>query len=243
MFRRLKTDTLNWIMITGVILFIVEIAFFHGGMIFSALFFGLFIYFGWKNYYRTYGKFCFWIGVIGLGFSVFNMLAVRFLIIAGIILFIMDYSRSKKDPERIFPDITCKEQQSHEEVVRIEPIFDRCLFGDQKTMDDAYQWHDINIHGIYGDRVIDLSNTVLPNDTAIISIRHLAGNIEIYVPYEVEVTIHHSSLFGRAHIFGHHNWNLINQTLSYQTVNYGTSYPRVKIITSLLSGDIEVKRI
>lgn len=116
------------------------------------------------------------------------------------------------------------------------------MFGDQSTTEHAYYWQDINIHGAFGDRVIDLSNTVLPEDTAVISIRHLIGNIEIHVPYEVGVSIHHSSIFGRAHILGEHR-NLMNQSLSYQTEGYTATYPRVKIITSLLSGDIEVKRI
>jgi len=77
----------------------------------------------------------------------------------------------------------------------------------------------------------------------VISIRHIMGKIEIYVPYEVEVSIHHSSVFGRAHIFSQHHWELMNKSLFYQTENYDTSYPRVKIITSIFSGDIEVKRI
>ncbi|WP_099159959.1 cell wall-active antibiotics response protein LiaF [Virgibacillus ndiopensis] len=243
MFRRLSTDTLNWIMIIGVILFVAEIAFFHGGMIFSTLFSGLLIYIGWKKFYRLMGKFLFWIGIIGVVFSVFNMLAVRFLIVAGIVLFIIDFSRTKKVPDQINPYILPSDDVNTEPLIQLNPLFNHRLFGDQKTADHAYKWQDINIHGVYGDRVIDLSNTVLPNDTAVISIRHLVGNIEIYVPYEVEISINHSSIFGRAHIFGKHHWNLMNQTLLYQTDNYDSTYPRVKIVTSLISGDIEVKRI
>ncbi|GGB36130.1 hypothetical protein F3157_03615 [Virgibacillus dakarensis] len=243
MFHRLSTDTLNWIMIIGVILFIIEIVFFHGGMIFSALVCGLFIYIGWKKFYHIWGKFIFWIGIIGLVISVLNMLAVRFLLVAGIALFIIDYAKSKKDKDQVIPSISTQNNPNTEALIRVAPLFNHRVFGDQKTAENAYYWRDINIHGAFGDRVIDLSNTVLPDDTAIISIRHLVGNIEIYIPYEVEVSIHHSSIFGRAHILGEHHWNLMNQTLSYQTEGYDSAYPRVKIITSLLSGDIEVRRI
>ncbi|ASK62786.1 hypothetical protein CFK37_11835 [Virgibacillus phasianinus] len=244
MFRRLSTDTLNWILIIGVILFIIEIAFFGGGMIISALFCGLFIYVGWKRFYRLWGKISFWIGIIGLAFAVFNMMAVRFLIIAFIVLFIINYSKSKKEPEQIQPGLETDIGANQENIVRTRPLFDHKLFGDQQTKDHAYPWNDINIHGIYGDRVIDLSNTVLPDDIAVISIRHIVGNIEIYVPYEVEVSIHHSSIFGRAHIFGTQERNLMNQSLLYRTEEYDNSHlPRIKIITSLISGDIEVKRI
>lgn len=243
MFQRLATDTLNWILIIGVILFIIEITFFGGGMIISALFFGLFIYVGWKRFYRLWGKVFFWIGIIGLVFAIFNMMAIRFLIIAGIILFIINYSKSKKEPDYIQPTITTQEDVNQETIIKTKALFDYKIFGDQETANQAYQWQDINIHGVSGSRIIDLSNTVLPDETAVISIRHFVGNIEIYVPYEVEVSIHHSSVFGRAHIFGTHHWKLMNQSLLYKTEKYETTYPRVKIITSLLSGDIEVKRI
>ncbi|ASN04810.1 cell wall-active antibiotics response protein LiaF [Virgibacillus necropolis] len=243
MFQRLSTDTLNWILIIGVILFIIEITFFGGGMIISALFFGLFIYVGWKRFYRLWGKVFFWIGIIGLAFAIFNMIAIRFLVLAGILLFIVNYSKSKKEPNYIQPSITSQEDGSQETIIKTKALFNHKVFGDQETADQAYQWHDINIHGVFGDRNIDLSNTVLQDETAVISIRHLVGNIAIYIPYEVEVSIHHSSVFGRAHIFGLHHQKLMNQSLLYRTEKYESTYPRVKIITSLLSGDIEVKRI
>lgn len=133
--------------------------------------------------------------------------------------------------------------KDEEPLVQVDNLFNERFFDDFRTEETAYQWKDVNMHGIYGDRVIDLSNTVLPYDTAIISIRHLVGNIEIYVPYEVEVSIHHSSIFGRASIFGEYHGRLMNKSLHYETKKYNTAHQRVKIVTSLFSGDIEVKRI
>ncbi|WP_430791124.1 cell wall-active antibiotics response protein LiaF [Virgibacillus flavescens] len=243
MFNYLKTDTFNWILITGVILFIIEITFFGGGMIISALFFGLFIYIGWKRFYKLWGKVFFWIGVIGLVFAIFNMMAIRFFVVVAILLFIINYSKSKKVPEYLSPHVSAEEPFQQEKIIKTKPLFEHKIFGNQETVDEAYQWRDINIHGAFGDRVIDLSNTVLPDETAVISIRHLVGNIEIYIPYEVEVSIHHSSVFGRTNIFGTYFQKLTNQSFLYKTEKYETVNPRVKIITSLLSGDIEVKRI
>lgn len=241
MFKRLQTDTFNWIMIIGVILLVIEIIFFFGGTIFPAIFTCLFAYIGWKNFHRLWGKIVFWIFIISGVFFVLNLMAVRFIIVAALILFIMDYSRSKKEGKFVAPILPGEEKKT--EYIKVEPLFDHRLFEDQKTPDSAYGWRDVNIHGGFGDRIIDLSNTVLPNDTAVISIRHFIGNIEIYVPYEVEVSVHHSSVFGRAHIFSHSHWKLMNKSLHYQTEHYDSAYPRVKIITSLFSGDIEVKRI
>ncbi|WP_010647414.1 cell wall-active antibiotics response protein LiaF [Oceanobacillus massiliensis] len=242
MFKRLSTDYFNWILIIGVILFIFEIVFFFGGTIIPALFSALFTYVGWKYFRKLWGKIVFWISLVSLIFAILNLLAVRFLIIAAVVLFIIDYMKSKKEAKQYDPILPGGEIRD-ETLIDIKPLFEQKTFEDQATEDTAYQWKDVNIYGIFGDRIIDLSNTVLPNDTAVISIRHFIGNIEIYVPYEVEVSIHHSSIFGRAHILGKHEWKLMNRSLFYQTANYDSEYPRVKIITSLFSGDIEVKRI
>ncbi|MFC4558715.1 cell wall-active antibiotics response protein LiaF [Virgibacillus kekensis] len=243
MFNRLSTDTFNWILIIGVILFVIEIAFFHGGMIISALFAGFFIYIGRKKFSRLWGKVFFWFGVAGLVFAILNTLAVRFLIIAAIVLFIINYSKSKKEAEIIRPEHSNVVDMPDTPLKQSKPLFDHKIFGDQATEDTAYQWGDLNIHAGVGDRMIDLSNTVLPNDTAVISIRHIVGNVQIYVPYEVEVSIHHSAIFGRATIFNEEHMKLMNESLLYQTEGYTTSMPRVKIITSFISGDIEVMRI
>ncbi|TXL65772.1 hypothetical protein FHP05_06530 [Cerasibacillus terrae] len=242
MFQRLSTDTVNWIIIIGVILFVVEIAFFHGGMLIPAMFFGVLVYFGWKKYHRLWGKILFWIGTISLLFAVLNLMAVRFLLVVSILLFLWDYLKKRNETMYIQPK-PIHDETSQSSLIKLTPIFKHQLFKDQETPDEAYRWTDINIHSAFGDQVIDLSQTFLPDDTAIISIRHLVGNIEVYVPYEVEVSIHHSSVFGRVHIFDQHHIRLVNQTLSYETEGYQTGNLRVKIITSIFSGDIEVKRI
>ncbi|MFD1849441.1 cell wall-active antibiotics response protein LiaF [Oceanobacillus bengalensis] len=242
MFKRFKTDTFNWILIIGVILLIFEIIFFYGGNIINAVFCAIIMFVGWKNFHQLWGKIVFWIFLISFIFAVLNIFAVRFLVAAALVLYVIDYSKQKKGEDVVAPTLPNSEGIQGT-VTRIEPLFDHKLFEDQKTKDTAYGWRDVNIHGAFGNRIIDLSNTVLPNDTAVISIRHFLGKIEVYVPYDVEVSIHHSSVFGRAHILGKHHQKLMNKSLLYQTEHYDAAETRVKIITSIFSGDIEVKRI
>jgi lia operon protein LiaF len=240
MFNRLSTDTFNIILLIGLFLLILELVFFNGWLIFSLLLFSVTAYIGWKNFLHTWGKITFFVSAFILFCTIFNMIAVRFLIVAGVILFFMDYQKTKKEPKRYNADFT--QPVDKEVLFRTEPLLKNKLFGDQYTNRSAYHWADVNIHSGFGDLVLDLSNTVLP-DQAVISIRHFIGNIVIYVPYEVEVSIHHSSIFGRASILGERHEKLLNETVSYRTEGYDTSYPRVKIVTSILSGDLEVKRI
>ncbi|MFC3039745.1 cell wall-active antibiotics response protein LiaF [Virgibacillus xinjiangensis] len=243
MFKHFHTDTLNWILIIGVALFIFEIIFSFGGTLIPAIFSAIFMYIGWKNFQRLWGKIVFWVFLISVVFAILNLLAVRFLIVAAIVLFVINYRKASKEKQQIEPILPGTDELYAEPVEKVEPLFDHRIFEEQRTEDAAYQWRDVNIHGAFGNRMIDLSNTVLPNDTAIISIRHIMGNIEIYVPYEVEVSVHHSSVFGRAHILGNNHEKLMNRSLFYQTENYDKAGPRVKIITSIFSGDIEVRRI
>src|SRR5690625_2648633 len=152
-FDRLTTDRLNWILIIGVILFIIEIAFFQGGMIFSALFCGCMIYVGKKYFDHLWGKIVFWIGVIGFIFAILNTLAVRFLLVAIIVSFIIDYSKSKKEAVVIKPRFSVNEEGMSDAVISVKPLFKHKIFGDQFTDDAAYQWRDVNIHGGVGDRI------------------------------------------------------------------------------------------
>lgn len=242
MFKQISTQTYNWILIIGVILFLFEIVFFFGGAIVPALFAAIFTYVGWKNFSQLWGKILFWIALISFIFSVLNLMAVRFFVLAAIVILLINYTKQTKDEKYENPELPA-ESRFAEDLLRKDTLFDHTIFDDQRTSEYAYQWRDVNTTGLMGDRIIDLSNTVLPNDTAIISIRHGIGNIEIYVPYEVEVSIHHSAIFGRAEIFNHADEKLFNQSVFYQTKNYDHATTRVKIVTSLLSGDIEVKRI
>ncbi|WP_280769794.1 cell wall-active antibiotics response protein LiaF [Salipaludibacillus daqingensis] len=245
MFKRIPTRTFNLILMITMVILLFELMFSGGGIIFTALFLGFLMYLGWKNYESVVGKVLFWVGAVSLALNVLSMVAVRFLFIALIVLFFLQYRRSRKEPDYIKPRFTESGLNTNEQVetlTEIKPLFQHRFFGDLETEDVPYQWRDVNIHGAFGDRVIDLSNTVIPEE-AVISIRHFIGNIIIYVPYEVEVSVHHSSVFGRLSIFQQHEMKLMNQSVVYRTENFQQGKPRVKIVTSIFSGDIEVKRI
>src|SRR5699024_4224608 len=242
-FNRLSTETVNWILIIGLILFVLEVVFFRGGLIFTAALLGLASYYGYRNRMETWGKVIFWIGVIGLIITVLNMLAVRFIVLVFIILLLIDYSKNKKQTYIIPKQYINGPIKEDEVLVDIHPIFKSILRGQQNTPSTAYEWRDINIFSGIGDKVIDLSQSITRDDTAVISIRHGIGNMIIYIPYDTEFVIHHSAVFGRAYILNKRHEQLLNQQLSYQTENYIHAQTRVKIITSVFSGNIEVKRI
>lgn len=247
MFKQLKTDYISWILLIGIILLFIEISFFEGGLLFSLAFTIGLTYFGRKLYSRKRGKIMFWIGLFATTVTVLNMMIFKFFLLAILVYVIVSFYQSKKNPEVIKPllvePVDVPGEPVKEQVLKKNPLFRNKWFGRQKTPDYIYEWNDINIQGGIGDTIVDLSNTILPKGEAVISIRSFIGNIQILVPYDIEVSIHHSVAAGRADIFYHQEKLVFNQILSYQTADYQNAGQKVKIITSLITGDIEVKRI
>ncbi|WP_261133586.1 cell wall-active antibiotics response protein LiaF [Bacillus sp. Marseille-Q3570] len=238
-----KTDKMSWLLLIGVILLLLEISFHGMGPIFFLILTAGCIYVGRKKYYMTIGKLLFWFGVIAFTLTILNTLAFKFLLVAILIYAVIRFAQSKQDPAHIKPDINeAMTVSSDQEMYKRKNLLENNLFGRQQTPEHAYEWNDVNIQCGIGDTVIDLGNTVLPKGESTIVIRNLVGNIKILVPYEIDVSVAHSVIVGTSRIFEHYEPKMFNQCLSYQSAGYDQSHHKVKIITSMVIGDLEVKR-
>lgn len=244
MLKNWKNDLVSWIVITGLFLLLLEVTFFNKGLIFSLLASGAMVYFGRSLMPKKSGKALFWVGLFFFLSSVFSMFTFRFFLLAVLIYLIYQYIQSKKKPEMITPVLQEPEKESSQEMLMEKtPLFKNRLFGDQETPSHVYEWDDVNIQTGIGDSVIDLSMTVLPKSETVIFIRNIIGNVKVYVPYDVEVSLRHSSIFGTAEVFGHQDIRMLNQNLFVQTPGYEEAGQKVKIFTSMIVGNIEVKHI
>lgn len=239
-----KIDYISWTTLIGIILLAIEITLFNKGLIFSVLFSGAFIYFGRKRLNSTIGKLFFGLGFLFLFFAIINMFIFKFLIFAVIAYVLVYFYKSKKRPLLIKPIVKeTTEINSAVKIIRPKSLFKSIFYGHQKTPEEIYEWDDVNIQTGIGDMKIDLSNTVLPKGEAVISIRNLIGNIQIFVPYDIEISVSHSVITGTTIIFGEANEKILNQTLQFRTENYQEAQQKIKIITSMGIGRLEVKRI
>lgn len=244
MLNKVKSEYISWILILGIVVLFLEFSFFNRGLIFSLLSSIGMIYFGRKWMRRTIGKILFWFGLISLIITIFSMITIKFFLLAILVHFIIQFVQSKQHPKHIRPEI--KEASpvlEKETIIKKEPIFSNKLFGQQKTPEHGYEWKDINIQAGVGDTVIDLSYTVLPKGETVIFIRNFIGNIHILIPYDIEVSVNHSVLAGAIEVFESQESKVFNQSLQVQTPGFEQAEQRIKIFTSLLVGDIEVKRI
>lgn len=244
MLKNAKNDYTGWLVVIGVVVLLLEILFFNSGLIFSLLFSGGLIYLSRRKAGKKSGKFFFLAGIIFLLISVFSMMTFKFLLLAILLHFIIQYSHSKKNPNKISLDIKESEQVGQEEtLIKTKPLFENIFFGQQKTPSGVYEWNDINIQSGIGDTIIDLSYTVLPKGETIIFVRNIIGNIQIQVPYEIEVSVHHSCVIGSATVLENHQSQVFNQAFHLKTAGYDQAEQKVKIFTSLLVGNLEVSRI
>lgn len=244
MLNKFEKDSFSWIVLIGVLLLLVEITFFNQGLIFSLFVSGALIYFGRKLYHRTTGKILFWIGAFSLVSSVIGMMTFRLFLLAILIYFIMQFAQSKKKPEVIRPILEEPTPNSSETtMIEQSSLFKNSIFGHQSTPHHVYEWDDINIMTGVGDTTIDLSYTVLPKGETVIFIRNIVGNIKIFIPYDTEVSLRHSALAGSAEVLEFQKDRSFNQMLAVKTPGYDQAEQKVKILTSMMIGDIEVKRL
>ncbi|WP_042351166.1 cell wall-active antibiotics response protein LiaF [Bacillus massiliigorillae] len=239
-----KSDLISWIIIFAVVLLLIELTFFDGDLLFSLFMSACFIYFGMKKWHRMIGKLALIIGAISGIVTIVNMFTFKLFLLAVLGVLVYKFIQSKKHPAMYTPNIENEPNIYHPETLYSKPmLFKNNVLGDQKTPESVYEWEDINIQNGVGDIIVDLSNTVLPKGEAVISIRNAVGNIKIYVPYEIEVKVVHSVILGSVTILQNKEQRLFNESIQYYTSQYDESQQKVKIITSTLVGNIEVKRI
>lgn len=243
MFNKSKSDYINFILLTGIIILIIEISFFNSGLIFSLIISIGCIYYSRKQKSKTFWKLVFWFGWISLVITVLNMMTIKFLLLAVLIYLIIQFLQSKKNPNFIKPTVEPKGEPLQEALIKREPFFKNTFFGRQKSPEYVYEWDDINIQCGVGDSIVDLSYTVLPEGESVIFIRNIIGNVHVYVPYEVEVKVSHSAIYGSSTIFENVDLKSYNRNLMYQTEQYDHAKQKIKIITSMVVGDLEVKRV
>jgi lia operon protein LiaF len=245
MLKNRNNDYMGWVIMIGGIILLLEVLFFNRGVIFSLFISAGMIYLGRKKVgNKRKGNILFWAGIVFFCASIFNMITFKFFLLAILLHVFIQYTQSKKNPKKMEPVLTePKKTEQEETVIFSKSLLDNTIFGQQKTQSHTYEWDDINIQAGIGDTAIDLSYTVLPKGETVIFIRNIVGNIHIHVPYDIEVSIHHSVMAGTTTMFDFHQSKMFNQAYHLKTPGYDQAEQKVKIFTSLLVGNLEVSRI
>jgi len=244
MFKQLKDNYANWVYVVGGFL-LLEIFVFNPGLIFSLLVSIGMIYISKKSLKGSAGKILFWIGLLFLIVSVLNMVTVKIILFSLLAYYLFQLFQKRNTTDVIKPIIKDKETVTYTEelILKKNPLFTNSFYNRNVTPDHVYEWNDINIQCGITNTTVDLSYTVLPEGETVIMIKNIVGDVKVYIPYDMEVSINHSILFGSYHIFGEAKENVWNQNVSIRTNDFDLAETRVKIFTSFIAGNLEVKRI
>lgn len=245
MIHHIKSNHISLILLLGSIVLLLEVSFFNKGLIFSLLVAGGMIYIGRKKMLRSkIGKLLFWLGLLFFIVSIVNMMTFKFLCLVILSYYIIRFLQSKNTKNYIQPTVKIEDALfTTDTIIKKRPLFENILSGHQKSSEHVYEWNDINIQVGVGDTVIDLSNTVLPRGETVIFIRNIIGKVEVLIPYDIEIAVNHSVIFGSTNILGLHEEKTYNQVLQLETANFQQAVQKVKIFTSMMVGDLEVKRV
>lgn len=120
--------------------------------------------------------------------------------------------------------------------------FKRKWLSNQRIGDNVYEWDDINMTILSGDTLVDLGNTLLPKEDNVIMIRKAYGRTRLLVPVGIGVMVEHGALNGHVHIDGQ-SIKLKNEAIKCYSDDFSTAQRRLKVVSNVLVGDLEVIRI
>lgn len=116
------------------------------------------------------------------------------------------------------------------------------LIGDFHLTTGRYEMRNLNIwHGV-GNVVIDLSRALLPDEECFLVVNGWIGDVTIYVPIDLPVSVSAEVTVGDLEVLGHRQGGL-NRQVRMSAQHYESSGKKVNIVISLIVGDIDVKYI
>ncbi|ASB90729.1 cell wall-active antibiotics response protein LiaF [Bacillus sonorensis] len=176
--------------------------------------------------------------IFSITFSLFGFFFAAFLIYAGYRLVTNQpvFDRDKNKAQ-------VKEKTDAEPLQQKKNTGQRSFFfGDVKLMKKPFDLNDLNISGFIGDVKIDLSKAIISEGDNTIVITGLIGDVDIYIPSDLDVSISSSAFLGDIDIIGERKSGIGNQIYT-ESENYEQSSRRVKVSISLFIGDVDVRFI
>ena len=216
-----------------------------GDLLFWPLFFLIAGYF-LKKYSRDwlgsvmyiFAAFLFLKNLFSITFNLFGYAFAAFLIYAG-------YRLVKGEPifEPNEKQVNLNKKEHHDPPKDVKHPDMRSFFiGELQMMKQPFDLNDLNVSGFIGDIKIDLSKAMIPEGESTIVISGVIGNVDIYVPSDLEVAVSSAVFIGDINLIGSKKSGLSTKVYAAST-DFSESKRRVKVSVSLFIGDVDVKYV
>lgn len=113
------------------------------------------------------------------------------------------------------------------------------LIGSCLLTGSRWELTDLDIWQGIGDVKIDLSHANISENKSTIVINGWIGDVDIFVPYDLDVMVIARVTLGEIKIFGNKESGL-NRSTTIETTGYSKAVKRVEIVVNLFIGDIDV---
>jgi lia operon protein LiaF len=181
----------------------------------------------------------------GLIFVFFLFSSAAFVLVLFACLAFVGYQLIQGQQKSKMVQVEIKEKgyiNEEKQIYRTEPYLKNIMVGNVRIMDHIYELEDINVQYGIGDVEIDLTTAMIPEGETVIVIRGVIGNIRLYVPYDIELSLNHSVVIGKV-VLPNHEETGFNRNVIFKTEHYKEAPRRIKIISSLIVGDTEVRKV
>jgi lia operon protein LiaF len=120
------------------------------------------------------------------------------------------------------------------------PLFKSSAVGHVYLIDRRFELTDMNMSYGISDVKMDLSKAIIPEGESTIVISGLIGNVDIYIPDDLDVSIAATVMAGYLDVPGYKRGG-VNRQAKWATKGFEHARRRVKISVSMLFGDIGVR--
>lgn len=105
-----------------------------------------------------------------------------------------------------------------------------------------FAFDDINILRVSGRDTIDLRQVIVSERVNHVIIQKIYGPTEIIVPIDVAVKVNVAAIYGSVTVLDYPKYQLRNETITLEEETYQGAYKQLKIVITILAGDVEVTR-
>lgn len=157
-------------------------------------------------------------------------------------LFSEEIKQIRYEEEPIIPTEEKISYSTKTEKVMVSPSIKSSFIGDIRLTKERFELRDMNIRNGIGDIKIDLSRAIIDEGETVIVIHGLIGDIDVYVPYDLDVSVQASVTVGDIEVFENRQSGF-NRNIFVESKDYNQSPRRVKIVLSLFIGDLDVRYV
>lgn len=152
--------------------------------------------------------------------------------------------KEKKEKRKVATPVSVDdhEKSRNQNLGDDQTFIKRSLIGEVRFTSTPFELTDMHIWNGVGDVRIDLTNAIIPEGETLIIVENVIGDVQIYMPEDLEYSIQSYVLVGDSSILQSKQGGF-NQTTLLRSTDYQSGVRKVKFVLSCAVGSVKVREI